>query len=248
MPRALGNTNQPRVNSSCSNLQGPLPPTWLIERTASSSGRRRDSDRPALQPCCKRWSRSAGCIPCWAQERARHMAAEALRAGSSLWSCLDLLPLQLLQLCVVVPIHEIPCPDVQHKTQAGGRSGGWGSRGVTWGSVLSGSPLPSVQATALNRPLFHLLTSGSTLGTWWVSTPLLSSDREVGSAPACDVSCLCKEEAGWQALLPEDLLLGEEADRIDHLSVHEAMGNSVAKLVEEARALWKYAILEQFLG
>lgn len=47
LPRAPGNTNQPRVNSSCSNLQGPLPPTGLIERIASSSGRRRDSDRPA---------------------------------------------------------------------------------------------------------------------------------------------------------------------------------------------------------
>lgn len=54
------------------------------------------------------------------------MVAGASRAGSSLWSCLDRLPLQLLQLSVVVPIHEIPCPDVQHKTQAGGRSKGVG--------------------------------------------------------------------------------------------------------------------------
>lgn len=41
---------------------------------------------------------------------------------------------------------------------------------------------------------------------------------------------------------------GEGADRIDHLSVHRAMGNSVAELAEGARVLWKYAILEQFLG
>lgn len=87
----------------------PPPPTWLVERTASSSGRRRGSDRPALRLCCRRQSRSADSVPCWAQGRARHMAAGTSRARGSLWSHMDVLLPQLLQLSAAAPAREPWC-------------------------------------------------------------------------------------------------------------------------------------------
>lgn len=91
------------------------------------------------------------------------MAAGTLRAGGSLQSHLDRTrPLQLRQLSARPPAHKPSQPGWAIQDPGRHRAQGRRARG----SVSPGSPLALAQATAPNRALLHLPTSGSALGTW----------------------------------------------------------------------------------